>query len=258
MVSFRAPHQDRLAEPALDHAHRDFASVRANHTVGEALAAIRTSDVTSRIVYFYVLDDWGRLEGVVPTRVLLMSPLESRLSDIMVRPVVTLPHTATMLEACEWFIVHRLLALPIVDQERRMIAVIDVEKYSDDIRERDIREVASDIFQLIGVRLAQVQKAPLHRQLLYRFPWLLANIGGGLACAMIGGLFEDVLNQFILLALFIPVVLALAESVSIQALTLTLQAQHGGRPKWSFVSSALAREFPLGLLLGLACGTLVA
>jgi magnesium transporter len=252
-----ARQHDPFDEPALTHAHRDFARTLVSQTVGEALADIRTSDVKSRIVYFYVLDEQGRLAGVVPTRRLLLSPKDARLRDIMVQPVITLPHTATMLEACELFIVHRLLALPIVDEQRRMIAVIDVEEYSDDIRELDIREAANDIFQLIGVRLALVQKAPLHRQFLYRFPWLLANIGGGLSCALIGGLFQDVLNEFILLALFIPVVLALAESVSIQSLTLTLQAQHGGRPKWSFVAAALAREFPLGLLLGLACGTLV-
>jgi Mg/Co/Ni transporter MgtE len=61
----------------------------------------------------------------------------------------------------------------------------------------------------------------------------------------------------ILLAFFIPVVLALAENVSIQAMTLTLSAQHSGRPTWSSVGAALSRELPLGILLGTGCGSLV-
>jgi magnesium transporter len=248
---------DHLAELAIDHAHRDFARVQVNSSVGEALAAIRGSDVTSRIVYFYVVDDEQRLVGVVPTRRLLLSPLETPIREIMVSHVVVLPHTATMLEACEMFIVHRLLALPIVDEQRRIVGVIDVEHYADDLREMDLREASNDVFQLIGVRLSQLRRAPLQVHFVSRFPWLLCNIGGGLACAIIGGLFQNVLDQVIVLALFIPVVLALAESVSIQALTLTLQAQHGNRPNWQAVTTALAREFPLGALLGLACGALV-
>ncbi|MCU0876675.1 MAG: magnesium transporter [Pirellulaceae bacterium] len=244
-------------ELALDHAHRDFAYVRIQHTVAEALAAIRASDVQSRIVYFYVLDEEGRLAGVLPTRRLLLSAVDTKIRELMIGRYVALPETATMLDACEMFIVHRLLALPIVDAERRIVGVIDVEEASDDIRELDIREASNDIFQLIGVRIAQVQRAPLRIHLVNRFPWLLCNIGGGLACALIAGFFQEVLDQVILLALFIPVVLALAESVSIQALTLTLSAQHGGRPTWRSVGAALTREIPLGILLGASCGSLV-
>jgi magnesium transporter len=251
-------HIDRLKELALAHAHRDFAHVQATHTVAEALEAVRESDIKSRIVYFYVLDEPGRLLGVVPTRRLLLSSPDTRIGDLMVKKVVVLPATATLMDACEMFVVHRLLALPIVDNERHVLGVIDVEEYTDEIREMDIREASNDVFQLIGVRLAQVQQASLPRHLVMRFPWLLCNIGGGLLCAVIAGIFEDVLEQVILLALFIPVVLALAESVSIQSLTLTLQAQHGTRTNWGQVLLALRRELPVGVLLGLMCGLLVA
>lgn len=252
-----AQQRDRLAELALNHAHRDFAHVLATHTVAEALETVRQSEIKSRIVYFYVLDEHGRLLGVVPTRRLLLSPPEARIGELMVKNVVVLPATASLLDACEMFIVHRLLALPIVDNDRHVLGIIDVEEYTDEIREIDIREASNDVFQLIGVRLAQVQRASLAANLLHRFPWLVCNIGGGLLCAVIAGIFEEVLEQVILLALFIPVVLALAESVSIQSLTLTLQAQHGTRTKWRDVLAALRRELPVGVALGLLCGLVV-
>lgn len=252
------PLRQRLSQPALAHAHQDFPRISVGHSVGQALAAVQHSQIASRIVYFYVLDDEGRLQGVVPTRRLLLSPPETPVAEIMVRPVIRLPREATLLDACEMFLLHRLLALPVVDGEGRMIGVIDVDEYTDELTELGDVEQASDVFQLIGVRLAQLKDASLGAHFRSRFPWLLCNIGGGLACAFIGAMFQATLDQVIVLALFIPVVLALAESVSVQSLTLTLQAQHGTRIAWKMVLGALARELPLGLALGGACGLLVA
>lgn len=247
-----------LDEPALARAHRDFARVYVGHTVAEALADIRRAALESRIVYWYVTDETGRLQGVVPTRRLLLSPPATPVREIMVRRVVALPQEATLLDACEQFILHRLLALPITDAEGRVVGVIDVDQYTDEIRELDEREQSDEIFQLIGVRLAQVRRGSLPALFGSRFPWLLCNIAGGLACAFIGGVFANVLEQVVVVALFIPVVLALAESVSIQSLTLALQLQARRPAGWGPIARALAAELPLGLMLGVACGTLVA
>ena len=226
--------------------------------MAEALAEIRRSALESRIVYWYVTDEAGRLQGVVPTRRLLMSAPATPVREIMVRRVVALPREATLLDACEQFILHRLLALPIVDAEGRVMGVIDVDQYTNEICELDEREQSDEIFQLIGVRLAQVRRGSLPALFGTRFPWLLCNIAGGLACAFIGGAFESVLEQAVAIALFIPVVLALAESVSIQSLTLALQLQARRPAGWRPMARALAAELPMGLMLGTTCGAIVA
>jgi magnesium transporter len=250
-----------LDEPALEHARTDFVRVRVNQTVGEALAQVRETQnlPNGRIVYFYALDDDGRLQGVVPTRRLLLSKPETPVSEIMESTVVALPATASLLDACEFFILHRLLALPVVDDEGRVLGVADVELYTDEMSQLAQKDEYNDIFQLIGVRLARLEHASVHSAFRRRFPWLLCNITGGLAAALLAGFFQDILDHVIVLALFIPVVLALAESVGIQSLTMTLQFQHGkGRLLWREVLPDLAREAPVGALLGLACASLVA
>jgi magnesium transporter len=251
-------HERRLTELALAHARSDFPRIQAGQTIADALAAVQRSQIGSRIVYFYVLDDQERLVGVVPTRRLLLNPPETPIASIMVISVIHLPADATLLDACEMFLLHRLLALPIVDEQGRMLGVIDVDEYTDELSELGRDEQAQDIFQLIGVRVALLRHASLPALFRNRFPWLLANIGGGLACAAIGGVFQATLDQILALALFIPVVLALAESVAVQSLTLTLQAQHGSRIDWASVLKSLARELPVGIALGTACGILVA
>src|SRR6516162_586991 len=104
-----------LADPVRQHIHQDFTRLRPEQTVGQALEYLRQNPPAGRIIYFYVLDAEDRLQGVVPTRRMMLSPPEQKLADIMVREVVTLPEAATVLDACEFFILHKLLAFPVVD-----------------------------------------------------------------------------------------------------------------------------------------------
>src|SRR5438874_11325066 len=115
-----------LDDPITGHMRRDFSRLHVNQTVGEALEAIRRQPPEGRIIYFYVVDDDNRLKGVVPTRRLLLNPLDRPIADILVRNVVAMPRTATVLDACEFFTLHRLLAFPVVDDERRLIGIVDV------------------------------------------------------------------------------------------------------------------------------------
>jgi len=69
------------------------------------------------------------LQGVLPTRRLILSAPDARLADIMVRTLITLPAWATVLEACEFFILHRLLAFPVVDDAGRLVGIVDIDFY---------------------------------------------------------------------------------------------------------------------------------
>jgi magnesium transporter len=252
------PHTDnRLSERALDHARTDFIQVLVSQTLGEAFANIQRQEVGGRIVYLYVVDGEHRLQGVLPIRRVLLHPSETRVADVMVRNVVALPASATLVDACEQFMLHRFLALPIVDDQRRILGVVDVELYTDEISDLARREESEDVFQLIGVRLAEVHRASPLAAFRRRFPWLLCNIAGGLACAVLAWQFEGVLDNVVVLSLFMPVVLAVADSVSIQTLSLALQARRGNRFEWRETLRALRREVPVGTMLGVACGALI-
>jgi len=249
--------QRHLNDPVSRHMHTDFARVDVDQSVGEALEAIRNSTIDGRIVYFYVVDQEQRLRGVVPTRRLLLGHRDQRIADLMIRDVVALPQEATVLEACEFFILHRLLAFPVVDQQRRVIGTVDVELYTDELRDLDRNTQHDDLFQLIGVHLSEAQQSNPLISFRSRFPWLLANITGGLLAAFLSGLFEAELKSLVALALFIPVVLALSESVSMQSLSLALQALHGQQPTWRLILAKLRVEAMTGLLLGIASAALV-
>src|SRR5260370_16419810 len=105
---------EHLHEPVLAFARKDFTTLQQDLTVEQALDAVGQHGVGEKIVYFYVVDQDQRLLGVVPTRRLLIAPLDQRISNLMIDRVVTIPHTATLLEACEAFVLLKLLAFPLL------------------------------------------------------------------------------------------------------------------------------------------------
>ena len=247
-----------LNDPVTRHMRTDPARLLVHQTVGEAIASARSSPPGGRIIYFYVVDESGRLEGVVPTRRLLLSADATPLADVMVRKVVGIPASATVLEACEFFLLHRLLAFPVLDDERRLLGVVDVDLYTEELADLDRREDTDDLFQLIGVHYQESQQGSPLAAFRGRFPWLVANIVGGIVAAVLSGVFERELTKAVSLALFIPVVLALAESVSIQSVSLALQMLHGRQPTLAGIARALRVEAATGALLGLASAAAVA
>jgi len=239
-----------LSDPVAHHMRTDFARLAPDQTVREAIEAARASPPEGRIIYFYVLDSDDRLVGVVPTRRLLLSGDTVTIREIMVQRVVAIPSSATVLDACEFFLLHRLLAFPVVDAERGMLGVVDVDLYTNELADLDRREDLDDLFQLIGVHYQESQSRSPVASFASRFPWLVTNIAGGLVAAFLSGLFQAELERAVALAMFIPVVLALAESVSIQSVSIALQRLHGRRPTVASLLRDVRTESATGFLLG--------
>src|SRR5581483_8234357 len=139
-----------LDDPVTRHMRGDFIPIHVNATVDQALATIRQNPPKGRVIYFYVVDDDHRLQGVLPTRRLLLSSLDTTVADIMVRDVITISQQATVLDACEFFTMHRLLAFPVVDEARRILGVVDVELYTTELNDIGRSEQNDYLFQLVG------------------------------------------------------------------------------------------------------------
>ena len=249
--------RNRLHEPITKHLHADVPRLLSGQTVAEALQWLRQHPPAGRIIYFYVVDKQGRLEGVMPTRRLILSPETTRLADIMVRQVIAIPATATLLEACEFFIQHRHLALPVVDASRKLVGAVDVELYTDEVDSLGNAEARDELFQLIGVHVAGAFQGSLSA-FVRRFPWLACNLVAGILAALLSGIYRHELQMVVALAFFIPVVLNLAESVSSQSVSLALQGLRGRRPSWKQLFVKIRAESATGFLLGAASGIMVA
>jgi len=250
--------------PVVEHARKDFPLLDADMIVAEALERIRREGVGERVIYFFAVDSEKRLVGVLPTRRLLTATPETRLRDVMVRRVVAIPATATVLDACEFFVLYKFFAFPVVDDQRRVVGVVDVSLFAEEILgEREEKPLPSapvrdDIFEALGFHLEQIRGASPWRVFRFRFPWLLVTVTAGTICAILAGAFEATLAHSLVVAFFLTMVLGLNESVSAQSMSVTIQMLRSAPVTWSWFATALRREFITAVLIGLACGTIVA
>ena len=245
----------QLHEPILPLARPPQLVLQPDMSIAEALDRIRRLGDASTINYLYVVDGEEMLVGVVPARRLLTAQHEQLVREVMLDDVVAIPDWATVLIASEYFATRRLLAFPVVNGKGQLVGAVDVSLFTDEVIDL-AKQTYDDIFQLIGIHgTAQRSTWVAFRD---RFPWLLCNIAGGLIAAFIASRYEHLLQQVVVLALFIPIVLALAESVSMQALTLTMQNLPEGPVVWKRLGAAIWKEFLTASLIGLAWGAVVA
>lgn len=249
--------------PIAAHARKDFPLLDASMSVAEALERIRREGVGERVIYFFATDAQKRLVGVLPTRRLLTAPLEKRLEEIMVRKVVAIPATASVLDACEFFVLYKFFAFPVVDENRHVVGVVDVSLFAEEMLQGSEEQprpgpVNDEVFEALGFRLSQIRDASPWRAFRYRFPWLLATVTSGTVCALLAGYFEATLARSLVIAFFLTMVLGLNESVSAQSMTVTIQTLRSARLTWNWFVTTFRRELVTALLLGLACGGLVA
>jgi len=252
----------RYSKPLTDYIESDFTKLNKNLTVEKALVKIRKEGVGNRIVYFYVVDEEEKLVGVLPTRRLLIAETDETLESIMIDRVASLPDTATVYDALEYFATYKFLAFPVVDKDNRIIGLIDVNMFTEQLLtlEPDVeeRQRYDYVFEAIGFRLEQIKNATPLKAWQIRLPWLMATVASGTICALLVGVFEATLAESLVIAFFLTLVLGLGESVSIQSMTLTIRTLNSVDPSTRWYIKNLIREFKTTFLLGLSCGVFVA
>ncbi|ADB16451.1 CBS domain containing protein [Pirellula staleyi DSM 6068] len=245
-------------DQVLDHARRDMLLLKEGMTVGQVLETIRKNADSSSIVYFYVVDAEDRLVGVIPTRRLITADLEKPVSEVMYHSAIAIPHDATVHEAVEYFVRHRFLALPIIDDAGKVVGVVDVSQFTDEVFEVARRDQADAVFEALGFHLSSVKDASALTAFRFRFPWLLCTVGSGTICALLAGVYETTLQANLVIAFFVALVLGLGESVAMQSMTVAIQVLQAVTPTWRWYFGRLLREGATAALLGLGCGATVA
>lgn len=253
----RSVNFEELNDPVMKHATDDFVAIRTHYSVEEALERIRNCRTESTILYFYVLDDHNHLIGTIQTRKLLTSPLDTKVEQIMSTNLVAIPHTANLMEALEFFILHRYLAFPVVDENRKMLGVIDIMVFTKEMFDFEEQQQVHSIFDTLGIKISQIRDKSMWSVFRYRFPWLLATITSGTVCALLVGFFEATLAQSLVLAFFLTLVLGLGESVSMQTMTITVHFMHHNISQSGWYFRSLRRELTSTFLMAMACALIV-
>lgn len=244
-------------QPVMEHARKDFTALDKNLSVDETLKKIREEGLGERIVYFYVVDENKKLVGVLPTRRLLTGRGEQKIEELMVKRVAALPKTATVYDACEFFVTYKFLAFPVVDEERKLVGIVDVNLFTEELLDVEEPLEVNDVFEEIGFKISEVKNASPLKAWRYRFPWFLTTITGGTICALLAGMFEATLTESILIAFFMTMMLGLGESISIQSMTVTIQTLHSTKPSLKWYLKNVFKEVQTAGLIALSSAVIV-
>lgn len=239
------------------HMRSDVFTVDIDSSVQDLLTKLASTGASQGILYAYVIDSQGRLRGVIAPEELITASPDTLIRKLMTRRVITISASASIVEASEYFYRYKYLAFPVVDQAGVLLGIVDIDYYADAMRSVGDLHDENQIFQLIGVHLHQVRRKSLTLAMTERFPWLLCNIVGGLMAAFLSGVYEAELEKAVALALFIPIVLALAESIAIQSVTLSLSTIRDAPVTWGLLFRRLWRETRIGVLLGASSAAIV-
>ncbi|MFV8756080.1 magnesium transporter [Nannocystaceae bacterium ST9] len=233
----------------------DFIKVYDNVTMGEAVRTIQElEDPPDHAFYVYVVDEDERLVGVISLRQLLTAKRDDSVREAMEAELHYVDREADQEVVADIASRYDLTAIPVVDEQRRLVGVITIDDIVDVIRE----EATEDILKMAGAGEELFETRAFWSSFKARMPWLFAAALGGVLVAFALSGFEGALQAVPVLALFMPVVAGMGGNVGTQSSTIVVRGLAVGYVEVNALWRLVLREMTLGLSLGLIYGLLIA
>lgn len=231
----------------------EYISLKENMTIGEALQSIKQRAQASELIYYlYVTDTSRHLLGIVSLKNLVLASEESPLSEIITRDVISVHTDTDQEEVARLIRRYDLLAIPVVDKEDRLVGVVTV----DDVMDIMEQETTEDIYALGGLQSEgdnyfQTNLIAVARK---RVVWLFVLLFTNTFTSSIIQSQEDILNQVVALAAFIPLLIGTGGNVGAQSSTVVIRGLSTDEVRSLGIVQVVIREALAGLLLGLILG----
>ena len=208
-------------------------------TVGEAITELQTNRDVEMVFYLYVVDDRRHLVGVVSLRRLLLVSPETPLKRIMTADLISARVDMDQEEVARQVAAYNLLAIPVVDEENKLVGIITVDDVIDVIKD----EATEDIYRLAGVagdervftpaRGVAAQAAAVARRSIWRRrSWRRRSSGCSRARS----------TRCRSLAVFMPIVAGMGGNAATQTLTVIVRGIALGELTWGNSRKALLKE----------------
>jgi magnesium transporter len=236
---------------------RKFVRVRPDTTAGAALDLLRHIDPEiETITDLYVLDEAGRLLGVVALRALIVAQPERTAADLMLTRIVSVTPDVDQEEVARMVSRYDFLALPVVSADGVMLGIITV----DDVIDVLVQEDTEDVLRFGGVEGGGAQDGPyfatpILRVVRRRVGWLLLLFVAETATGSVLRFFESELAQVVALSFFIPLLIGTGGNTGAQTVSTLIRGLALGDVRLRDAWRVIGRELSSGLVLGLLLGT---
>ncbi|HSH37949.1 MAG TPA: magnesium transporter, partial [Chthoniobacterales bacterium] len=233
----------------------DFIAVHADWSIREVLDYIREHGQDSETLnVIYVVDDRGKLVDDLRIREILLQPLESRVSDITDGNFVALSVNDPEQDAVNVFRKYDRSALPVTDLNGVLVGMVTIDDMLDVAEE----EATEDIHKFGGMEALEEPyiRLPVWKVVSKRAPWLIILLLGEMLTATAMASYEEYIAHAVVLAVFLPLIIASGGNSGSQASTLIIRAMALGEVTLRDWWRVMRREFQAGLALGAILGVI--
>ena len=239
------PHETigRLMEPPT-------AMFRPDQTVHDVTEEVRELVKKIFVTYVFVCDETNKLLGIVTFRDLLMSTPTAKMSDIMLKNPFHLKPMMELMEAMKLVLNRHYPIYPVCDDSGVLIGLVRGQA----MFEEQAFEISAQAGTMVGVQKEERLVTPWPTSLKFRHPWLQLNLLTAFVAAAVVGVFQETLDQLVILALFLPVLAGQSGNTGCQALAVTLRGMTLGELKQGSERPLVAKEALLGSLNGMLVG----
>jgi magnesium transporter len=262
VLDLMRPKESGVVENLLEYAERTAGRIMNPHvfalnedlTVGEAITELQSNRDVEMVFYLYVVDERRHLVGVVSLRRLLLVSPETPLKRIMTADLISARVDMDQEEVARQVASYNLLAIPVVDEENKLVGVITVDDVIDVIKD----EATEDIYRLAGVAGDERVFTSPKETFRKRLPTLAIQLVTLFAAAAVIAVFEPTIGKVTALAVFMPIVAGMGATAATQTLTVMVRGLALGELTWSNSRKALLKEVALGVGNGILLGVVAA
>jgi magnesium transporter len=236
---------------------KELVKVRENWTIAHGIKEMRKqAEEVNEVFSIYVVDETDKLIGTLSLKRMLFSPssIRATFKDINTtqNPKYILAHESAE-EAAKIMEKYDLVALPVVDEEMRLLGRITIDDVVDVMKEEAERDyqMASGLSDKVDVSdtVFEVTRA--------RLPWLVIGLFGGLLVAKVISVYESEIAAVTQLALFIPLIAAMGGNVGVQSSAIVVQGLANRSIDFQKLIPRLLKEFLVATVSGLICAAIV-
>lgn len=231
----------------------EFISIRATMTIEQVLTFLRRAAPDAETIYYlYVVDREGRLTGVLSLRQLLISAPDTRVGDIMDPDVISIGTGLDQEEVAQVMADYDFSVIPVVDEEHRLVGIVTIDDVIDVVAE----EATEDIHRM-GAAPIDIDYVRASPWLLFRkrASWLVLLVVSMTLTFNVISHYEQVIEEVVILAAFIPLLIGTGGNVGSQVATLVVRALAVRDLELRDYLKVLRKEVLTGTLLGVAFGT---
>lgn len=230
----------------------EYVTLRADSTVEEAFANLRRVSIDKETIYTCYVTEKRRLIGVVTVKDMLIAPEGSKIGDIMETNVISANVHTDREEVAVMFDKYDFLAIPIVDNDERLVGIVTVDDAIDVMRSSATEDI--EVMAAITPSAKSYLRTGVFELVLKRIPWLLllmisATFTGGIITS-----FEESLGVLPILTAYIPMLMDTGGNAGGQASATIVRCLALGEVRGSDIFRIVFKEARVAII----CGTILA